>query len=235
MEGLIVAVLLGLRHATDPDHLTAVSTLVLSDDREGARKAGVLGFAWGLGHATTIFAFGLPVVLFRAYLPDSVHRGAEAVIGLLIVALAARLLVRWRRGYFHAHTHAHGSLRHAHPHVHEQAPARHATTAGHTHAHAEGLGRSPMTAYGIGLVHGIGGSAMVGLLVVGAAASPALGVLALLLFAGGTAVSMALVSAAFGYVLARGPVSRLVGPLMPAVGLASLAFGVWYAAGAIGG
>jgi hypothetical protein len=234
VEGLIVAVLLGLRHATDPDHLTAVSTLVLSDDREGARKAGVLGFAWGLGHATTIFIFGLPVVLFRAYLPDLVHRGAEAVIGLLIVALAVRLLVRWRRGYFHAHPHTHGPLRHAHPHVHEHSPARHATT-GHAHSHAEGLGRSPLAAYGIGLVHGIGGSAMVGLLVVGAAASRTLGVLALLLFAGGTAVSMALVSAAFGYALARGPVSRLVGPLMPAVGLASLVFGVWYAAGAVRG
>ena len=230
--GLLVAVLLGLRHATDPDHLTAVSTLVLSEDRGGARKAGVLGFAWGLGHATTIFGFGLPIVLFRAHLPEMIQRGAEAVIGLLIAGLAIRLLVRWRRGYFHAHSHAHGGVRHAHPHVHEQAPARH-EAAGHSHPHAEGLGRTPLAAYGIGLVHGVGGSAMVGLLVVGAAASPALGVVALLLFAAGTAVSMALVSAAFGYALARGPLSRLVGPLMPAVGLASLIFGVWYAVGAV--
>ena len=232
--GLLVALLLGLRHATDPDHLTAVSTLVLSEDREGARKAGLLGFAWGLGHATTIFACGLPIVLFRAYLPDGVRRGAEAVIGLLIVALAIRLLLRWRRGYFHVHSHTHGGLRHAHPHVHEHAPVRHGS-AGHSHPHAEGLGRTPLAAYGIGLVHGIGGSAMVGLLVVGAAASRTLGVLALLLFAAGTAVSMAVVSAAFGYALSRGPLSRLVAPLMPAVGVASLAFGVWYAAGAIGG
>ena len=49
--GLVVAVLLGLRHATDPDHLTAVSTLVLSEERGGARQAGILGFAWGLGTA----------------------------------------------------------------------------------------------------------------------------------------------------------------------------------------
>ena len=230
--GLLVAVLLGLRHATDPDHLTAVSTLVLSEEREGARKAGLLGFAWGLGHATTIFGCGLPIVLFRAYLPEGVQRGAEGVIGVLIIGLALRLLLRWRRGYFHAHSHAHGAVRHAHPHVHEQARERHGA-AGHAHRHAEGLGRSPLAAYGIGLVHGIGGSAMVGLLVVGAAASPALGVLALVLFAAGTAVSMALVSAAFGYALARGPLSRLVGPLMPVVGLASLAFGVWYAAGAV--
>ena len=70
---------------------------------------------------------------------------------------------------------------------------------------------------------------------VGAAADRTLGVIALLLFALGTALSMALVSAAFGYVLARGPVARLVAPLMPVVGLASLAFGVWYAAGAVRG
>jgi cytochrome c biogenesis protein CcdA len=239
---IVVALLLGLRHATDPDHLTAVSTLVLSEERESARKAGILGFAWGLGHGTTIFAFGLPIVLFGAYLPEGVRRAAEAVIGLVIVALAVRLLLRWRRGYFHAHSHAHGDLRHAHPHVHEGGAAgrRGGGAANHSfqrhsHPHAEGMGRSPLAAYGIGLVHGIGGSAMVGLVVVGAAANRTLGVVALLLFAAGTAVSMALVSSAFGYVLARGPVARLVGPLMPAVGVASLAFGVWYAAGAVRG
>ncbi len=232
--GIVVAVLLGLRHATDPDHLTAVSTLVLSEERGGARQAGILGFAWGLGHGTTIFAFGLPVVLFRAYLPDGIQRAAEAIVGLVIVALAVRLLVRWRRGYFHAHSHVHGDLHHAHPHVHEGGPAGH-TRHAHTHPHAEGMGRSPLAAYGIGLVHGIGGSAMVGLLVVGAAASRTLGVVALILFAAGTAISMAVVSSAFGYALARGSIARLVGPLMPVVGVASLAFGVWYAVGAIRG
>jgi ABC-type nickel/cobalt efflux system permease component RcnA len=232
--GIVVAVLLGLRHATDPDHLTAVSMLVLSEERGGARQAGILGFAWGLGHATTIFAFGLPIVLFRAYLPDGIQRAAEAVIGLVIVALAVRLLIRWRRGYFHAHSHTHGHLRHAHPHVHEGGSTSHMRHA-HAHAHAEGMGRSPPAAYGIGLVHGIGGSAMVGLLVVGAAANRTLGVVALVGFAAGTAVSMAIVSSAFGYALARGPISRLVGPLMPVVGVASLVLGVWYATGAVRG
>jgi cytochrome c biogenesis protein CcdA len=230
--GIVVAVMLGLRHATDPDHLTAVSTLVLSEERDGARRAGVLGFAWGLGHATTIFACGLPIVLFGAYLPEGVRRAAEAVIGLLIVALGLRLLVRWHRGYFHVHSHVHGAMHHAHPHVHEGGRARHSLA--HAHPHAEGMGRTPLAAFGIGLVHGIGGSAMVGLLVVGAAANRTLGVISLLLFAAGTAVSMAVVSAGFGYVLARGPVARLVGPLMPLVGLGSLGFGVWYAAGAVG-
>lgn len=232
--GIVVAVLLGLRHATDPDHLTAVSTLVLSEERDGARRAGILGFAWGLGHATTIFAFGLPIILFRTYLAEMVQRTAEVVIGVVIVALAVRLLIRWRRGYFHAHSHAHGQLHHAHPHVHEGGAASHALHP-HLHPHTEGMGRSPVAAYGIGLVHGIGGSAMAGLLVAGAAANRVMGVIGLLLFAAGTAVSMAIVSSAFGYALARGPVARLVGPLMPAVGVASLAFGVWYAAGAVRG
>jgi sulfite exporter TauE/SafE len=239
--GLVLALLLGLRHATDPDHLTAVSTLVLSEDRDGARKAGVLGFAWGLGHATTIFAFGLPVVLFSAYLPEGFRRAAEVVIGLVIVALALRLLLRWRRGYFHAHSHAHGQVRHAHPHGHDGGAvgqggggAAQQTHQAHAHHHVEGMGRSPWGAYGIGLVHGIGGSAMVGVLVVGAAGR-AIGALALVLFALGTAVSMALVSAAFGYVLAREPVARRVGPLIPLVGVASLLFGVWYALGAVSG
>ena len=57
LMGLAVALLMGLRHATDPDHLTAVSTLILSDQRDGARRAGALGLAWGLGHATTLLAF----------------------------------------------------------------------------------------------------------------------------------------------------------------------------------
>ena len=60
---LLVALLLGLRHATDPDHLTAVSTLVLGDDPRGTRAAGVLGLAWGLGHALTLLALGLPFLL----------------------------------------------------------------------------------------------------------------------------------------------------------------------------
>ena len=71
---LILALLLGLRHATDPDHLTAISTLALSGQRHGPRRAAALGLAWGLGHAVTLFAFGLPVILFRRLLPDSAQR-----------------------------------------------------------------------------------------------------------------------------------------------------------------
>jgi cytochrome c biogenesis protein CcdA len=234
LMALAVALLLGLRHATDPDHLTAVSTLILSNERDGARRAGALGLAWGLGHATTLLAFGLPVVLFRQYLPEGLIRGAEVAIGLVIILLAIRLLRRWAQGYFHIHPHSHDGVLHSHPHVHERRHPDHAA-ANHSHPHAEELGRSPLAAFGIGMVHGIGGSAGVGILVVGAASSQLTGAAALVLFAAATAVSMALVSSSLGYALARGTVARRAQPVIPILALASLLFGAWYALEAVGG
>jgi cytochrome c biogenesis protein CcdA len=228
-----VAVLLGIRHATDPDHLTAVSTVVLSGGPEGGRRAGVLGLAWGVGHATTLLAFGIPLLLFARRLPASMLQGAEVAIGLIIIFLAGRLLLRWRRGHYHTHPHVHGNVLHAHPHVHEGSHPEHA--AGHAHAHAEMLGRSPLAAFGIGMVHGLGGSAGAGILVVGAASSRIPGVAALVLFAAGTAASMALVSAAFGYALARPPIATRVNSLVPLLAIVSLIFGAWYALTAIRG
>jgi hypothetical protein len=196
----VVAILLGLRHATDPDHLTAVSTLV-AGDRAGTRGAGRLGLAWGLGHATTLFAFGLPIVLYRSYLPAAVQAAAETLIGVLIVALAIRLLLRWRE-----------------------------SRRGTSHVHAA---RSPMQAYGIGLVHGIGGSAGVGVLLLASIPDHVEAVAALALFASFTAVSMSLASTSFGWVLSRGTVQRSYLSVAPALGALSLAFGVWYALGAV--
>src|SRR5918912_763142 len=127
-HGAIVVVatafLLGLRHATDPDHLVAV---------------------WGSGHAVSLLAIGLPIVLFHAYIPDWAQRLAEALIGVVIVALAVRLLLVWRRGDLHAHEHAHDGERHAHFHSH-------AAAHGHIHAHPV---RSARRAFGIGTVHGV--------------------------------------------------------------------------------
>ena len=76
---LLAALLLGLRHATDPDHLTAVSTLALSDERRGSRRAGILGLSWGLGHATTLVAFGIPALLLRRYLPPPAQEASQTM------------------------------------------------------------------------------------------------------------------------------------------------------------
>lgn len=222
----LVAVLLGLRHATDPDHLAAVSALIAGDGERGARRAGRLGLAWGAGHATTITIFGLPIVVLDAYLPEPIQVGTETLIGILIMVLAARLLVRWRRDGFHAHGHEHEGRRHTHLHAHPAPEDHH-----HAHAHDP---RTARGSFGIGLVHGIGGSAGIGVLLLAAIPDHSVGLTALLLFAAFTAVSMGCASTAFGRVLAGGGLRERVSAATPALGLFNLAFGAWYALGALG-
>jgi high-affinity nickel permease len=198
---IVVAVVLGLRHATDPDHLAAVTTLIAGGRERAGRAATRLGIAWGLGHATSLFAFGVPIVLYRAYLPGPVQTVAETAVGLLIVALALALLVRRHHGHSHG-----GSRRRA---------------------------RSARQAYAIGLVHGMGGSAGVGVLLLATIHDRALAVAALALFAFFTAASMALITTGWGIALGRPRVQRSFDLVAPMLGVTSLAFGAWYALGAL--
>jgi hypothetical protein len=197
---VVVAVLLGLRHASDPDHLTAVTTLIASGRDRATRRAAQLGLTWGLGHATSLFAFGIPVVVSGAYLPSAVQSGAETAVGGIVVLLAASLLLRWRRGSLHGRRRT----------------------------------RTAAQAYAIGVVHGMGGTAGVGVLLLAGIRDQPLALAALALFALCTAVSMAIVSTGFGLVLDSGRVRRSFDRLAPALGVASLAFGAWYALGAQG-
>jgi ABC-type nickel/cobalt efflux system permease component RcnA len=217
---IAVAVLLGLRHASDPDHLAAVATLIASGREHAGLAAARLGFAWGLGHATALFAFGVPIVLYDSYLPGPIQQAAETTVGFVIVALAAWLLLRWHRGQFRDAPHPHAHAPHAHVH-HRRRPHGHRT-------------RGPLQAYGIGLVHGLGGSAGVGLLLLATIRGHLLAVAALGLFSLFTAVSMALLSVGFGLTLGRPLVQRCFNRLAPALGLLSLGFGVWYVLGAQG-
>jgi len=198
---LVLAVLLGLRHASDPDHLAAVTTLV-TNGRGGATR---LGLTWGLGHASSLMLLGVPIVVWKAYLPARVEQSAEVTIGLVIMALALWLLLRWRRGAF------------AHDHAHLRVPPR----------------RTPWQAYGIGLVHGVAGSGGVGVLLLAAIHSQTIALVALTLFAGGTAISMALLSSGFGAILGRPRAQLAFGRIVPAFGAFGLLFGTWYALGAL--
>lgn len=221
---VLVAILLGLRHATDPDHVAAVSTLVAGTRDRAARRAGELGLAWGVGHAVTLFAFGLPAVLVARSLPERAQQLAETAIAGVIVFLAVRLLVRWRRGAYHVHEHAHDGVRHAHVHSH-------AETERHRHGHRT---RTRLGAFAIGLAHGVGGSAGVGVLIVASVRSTALAVLSLGLLALFTAISMWALSTGFGLALVSRPVRRVWGGAAPVLGAASLTFGLWYATAAWG-
>ena len=203
---LLAAILLGLRHATDPDHLAAVSTLVVSGRERATRAAARLGAAWGLGHAVTLVVFGVPILLAERYLPELVQRGAETTVAALIAFLAVRLLVRWRHGAFASNGAADGVHRHA---------VR--TSAG---------------AFGIGLVHGMGGSAGVGVLLLAAIPSRTLALVALVVLAVFTAVGMSIVTTGVGALLSARRVSSAVATAGPAHARSSLAFGLWYAAAA---
>ena len=224
---LLISALLGLRHASDPDHLAAVTTLIASEeDLDKVRKAGFMGLLWGAGHGTTLVLIGLPLVLFNRYLPEVVQQAAEALIGAIIILLAVRLLLRWRWGLFHVHHHSHGGEPHRHVHSH----AGEADEA-HEHAHKR---RTPLGAYGVGLIHGIGGSGGLTLLLLSTISDKAQAAGALLLFAAGTAVSMALLSTAFGLAIAGGPLGRNFERVAPVLGMLGVAFGAWYALGALG-
>jgi hypothetical protein len=91
---LAVALGLGLRHASDPDHLVAVTSLVAADEGD-VRGAASLGVWWGLGHAGMLLGVGMPLIVLEGEMPGWLERGAETAIGLVIVLLAARILVRW--------------------------------------------------------------------------------------------------------------------------------------------
>jgi hypothetical protein len=205
---LLVAVMLGLRHATDPDHIAAMTTLVASGREHAARSAARLGAWWGIGHGITLVAFGIPVLVAGRYLPERMQQGAETAVAALIVFLALRLLVRWRHGYFDLHAHPHHDRDH-----------RHAV-------------RTPAGALGVGLVHGMGGSAGVGVLLLAAIPSEGVAVASLVLLAFFTAVSMSVVTAGFGLTLTTRPVAAAMRTLVPGLGATSLLFGVWYAAAA---
>jgi cytochrome c biogenesis protein CcdA len=200
---LLVAVLLGLRHATDPDHIAAMTTLVASGRERATRSAARLGAWWGAGHAVTLVVFGIPILLWEKLLPERLQQGAETAVAALIVFLGVRLLVRWAHGAFAMQAHDH----------------RHPV-------------RTPVGAFGIGLVHGVGGSAGVALLLLAAIPSQTVAVLSLLALAFFTAVSMTAVTAGFGRTLTARPVASAYNAIVPALGACSLAFGVWYAAAA---
>ena len=99
---LVVAFLLGLRHASDPDHLVAVTSLVAADDGD-TRGAARLGAWWGVGHAGALLGLGIPLIAFKTELPAWLESGAEKAVGVVILLLAGRVIYRWARPCAHMH------------------------------------------------------------------------------------------------------------------------------------
>jgi hypothetical protein len=216
---LLVAFLLGLRHASDPDHLVAVTSLVAAEDGD-TRKAARLGAWWGLGHAASLLVLGVPLIAFKAQLPAWLENGAEKAIGAVILVLAARVVFKWARGDYSARAHHHGTGHSLRRHL------RRGATTDHRHVRARGPGQ----ALSIGLLHGLAGTGAVVVLLIAALPTQFEAGLALAVFAPMSVVSMATCTAAFAWVLTRPlvePVYRSV--LIPALGLFGVLFGLSYA------
>ena len=211
---LVVALVLGLRHATDPDHLVAVTSLVASED-DGPRAAARLGAWWGLGHAAMLVLIGLPLIFFKSALPAWLEAGAERAVGVVILLLALRVIWKWLRGDYRAGPHRHPQSRHRH------------LRKGERHDHGR---RTPGQALGIGVLHGLAGSGAVALLLIAALPTKLEAAAALAVFAPMSMLSMTVCSGALAWLLTRRvvePVYRAV--LIPGFGAFGLLFGLWYA------
>ena len=213
---LALAVVLGLRHASDPDHLVAVTSLVATTAAD-VRAAARIGAWWGVGHAATLLALGLPLIALRAELPTGLETAAERLVGVVILVLAARVVFRWARGGYRASVH-----RHPPAIVH-----RHLAAGAHSHAK-----RAPEAtqAAAVGVLHGLAGTGAIVVLLITALPAQGTALAALLLFAPMSVVSMAFFTGAFAWVFTRrllAPVFRRV--LVPAMGMFGVLFGAWYA------
>jgi ABC-type nickel/cobalt efflux system permease component RcnA len=224
LVALGIAFVLGLRHASDPDHLVAVTSLVAADDG-GTARATRLGGWWGLGHAATLIVIGIPLIVFKSELPAWLEMWAERAIGAVIIMLAARVIWKWARGDYRAGRHDHAAPSDAAL----GEPHRHLHRSGEVATHRHRPIRTGGQAFGIGFLHGLAGTGAVVVLMLAALPTQLEAALALAVFAPMSIVSMAACTTAFAWVLTRpilDPVYRSV--LIPLLGLFGVMFGLWY-------
>jgi hypothetical protein len=203
--GGVVGVASGMRHAIEPDHLAAVSTLVTSRGGESANSGATVRFAaaWGFGHALMLLVVSGALVLTRREMPEAVGATFEVVVGAMLVALGVRALLG---GAVHAHEHA------------------------HPHAHADL--RRPLV---VGLVHGLAGSGALTALTLASIGTPLAGLAYIALYGFGAMVGMAMLAGLAGAPLARLAKSdRAMRGLAGLTGVMSLAIGLVWGAQALG-
>src|SRR5437867_11256015 len=179
-----LGLLLGFRHAFEPDHLAAVSTLATRQGR--LLDACRLGLAWALGHTASVGVVVGAIILFGLHLPDRLWPAADFLVALLLVALGGTVIVRYARGRWHLHLHSHNPQGAPHLHLHS-----HAHGAEHAHGHPLADARRSL---GFGLLHGLAGSAAILVLLVAAAPTRTAQLEYFLAFAAGTMIGMLVVS-----------------------------------------
>jgi ABC-type nickel/cobalt efflux system permease component RcnA len=234
---------LGMRHATDPDHVIAVATIV--SRQRSIRHAAVIGALWGVGHTITILAVGSAIILFGLVIPPRVGLTMELSVGLMLILLGVLNLsgiMRWitktltpmQLGqHAHAHPHGHGDYVHTHSHEHggpeKHGHAEDATPVGWMDRTFGRLGMYQLLRpLAVGIVHGLAGSAAVALLVLTTIRVASWAVFYLLVFGLGTVAGMMLITAAIAmpFKFSEMRFARLNRGLALASGLISLGFGL---------
>ncbi|MDP2744499.1 MAG: urease accessory protein UreH [Dehalococcoidia bacterium] len=208
LQVLILGFLLGLRHALDPDHLVAVTTIV-SEYRNPLRAIWV-GVSWGLGHTTTLFLVGVFLLLAKVSMPERLAVFFEFVVGIVLVVLGVQIFWSFRRGRVHLHPHEHDGEPHLHFHSHAETPEHsHHRLAWNNWAQFLIAGIIPgehrpaelrkslkpffrAKSYIVGTVHGLAGSAALMLLILASLESQWVGMWYLLLFGLGSVGAMGL-------------------------------------------
>jgi high-affinity nickel-transport protein len=190
MTGLaiLLGLLVGTRHAFEPDHLAAVSTLVT--DTRSPRNATLLGLLWGLGHTIALLAVGLALVLAGGLLPTRIGNAFELAVAAMLVLLGARAIVRGLRNTEgHAGLHRHGGVAHAHAGAHD-----------HVHVGHRALAWRPLT---IGIIHGLAGSGALTALAFAKLPTTTARIVYMLLFGIGSIAGMTLATGIAGAALAQ--------------------------------
>src|SRR5687767_13677727 len=114
--------LIGLKHATEADHLAAVSTIVA--ERKSLWSSALIGGFWGLGHTISLFVAGIFVLLLNFQISEKTERILEFGVGIMLLLLGLNVLRKLLQGgNLHFHTHEHGERAHTHPHIHTPAHA----------------------------------------------------------------------------------------------------------------
>jgi ABC-type nickel/cobalt efflux system permease component RcnA len=240
-----VGFLLGIRHATDPDHVIAVTTIV--SRQRSIRHAGLIGILWGVGHTITILLVGAAIILFNLAIPPRIGLAMELAVGLMLILLGVLNLTgvtQWITHRFtpaqrhegiihsHVHTHAHGGEAHAHIHGHNPEVHLH-LDQGPESALQKALARvglyQLLRPLAIGIVHGLAGSAAVALLVLTTIRDPRWAIVYLLVFGVGTIAGMMLITMMIGvpFAYTGRRFERFNRGLGIASGLVSVAFGLF--------
>ncbi|HEY4088523.1 MAG TPA: hypothetical protein VGM43_21475 [Bryobacteraceae bacterium] len=223
---LILGFILGMRHATDADHVVAVMTIVTR--QKGVAKAGVIGALWGVGHTFTIFVVGTAIILFKVVIPPRLGLSMEFAVGLMLILLGVLNLtgaLRWLHARFTP-----AALRHHHDEPVLLETPRAATGGNWLDRHLRELGfYNAMRPFVVGTVHGLAGSAAVAILVMTTISDPWWAIAYLLLFGLGTVAGMAVMTTAMAFpiVYTGAAMSRWNQAFSVGSGILSVAFGMF--------